>query len=117
MPIAIAHAVAELSRMYPPAALEPPGKALTGLLIGTLLLAALFYLLERFSPSGPPSALSARAQEWTPSIGFSTSSSPETSHRRVHSRAHRSRRLTNAAARLARSPAALAEGRRSRIGR
>ncbi len=53
MPIAIAHAVAELSRMYPPAASEPPGKALTGLLIGTLLLAALFYLLERFFPERP----------------------------------------------------------------
>jgi sterol desaturase/sphingolipid hydroxylase (fatty acid hydroxylase superfamily) len=53
MQIAIAHAVSELRRMYPPAASQPFGKAIAGLLIGTLILAALFYFLERLFPEQP----------------------------------------------------------------
>jgi sterol desaturase/sphingolipid hydroxylase (fatty acid hydroxylase superfamily) len=51
--IAITHAVFELRRMYPPTPSEPFGKAIVGLLVGTLLLAVLFYLLERLFPEQP----------------------------------------------------------------
>src|SRR5215471_15162843 len=50
---AIANAVAELQRMSPPAVSEPFSKILVGLLTGTLLLAVMFYLLERLFPEQP----------------------------------------------------------------
>ena len=53
MQFAIEHAVSELRRMYPQAPSQPFGKTLAGLLIGTLILAVLFYLLERLFPEQP----------------------------------------------------------------
>jgi len=50
---AIVHAVSELRRTYPPAPAQPSGKMVLGLLIGTFLLGALFYLLERLFPEQP----------------------------------------------------------------
>jgi len=50
---AIVHAVSELRRTYPPAPAQPFGKMVLGLLIGTFLLGALFYLLERLFPEQP----------------------------------------------------------------
>lgn len=50
MRLAIAHAVSQLQQMYPPVPSQPLAKAAAGLLIGTLILAVLFYLLERLFP-------------------------------------------------------------------
>ena len=50
MPGAIAHAVSELQRMYPPAPSQTFARMVGGLLIGTLLLGLLFYALERLFP-------------------------------------------------------------------
>jgi len=47
---AIIQAVAQLQQMAPPAPSQPFAKAAAGALIGTLLLAILFYLLERIFP-------------------------------------------------------------------
>jgi sterol desaturase/sphingolipid hydroxylase (fatty acid hydroxylase superfamily) len=49
----ITHAVSELQKMYPPAPVEPFGRMVLGLLIGTALLGLLFYLLERLFPEQP----------------------------------------------------------------
>jgi sterol desaturase/sphingolipid hydroxylase (fatty acid hydroxylase superfamily) len=50
MPHAILQAVAQLRSMYPPAPAQPFSKTLIGILVGTLLLAALFSVLERLFP-------------------------------------------------------------------
>lgn len=50
---AIANAVAQLQQIYPAPASESLMKTLVGLVIGTALLAILFYLLERFFPEQP----------------------------------------------------------------
>lgn len=49
----IARAISELRRMYPPTPSEPFGKALIGLVVGTLILALLFYLLAAFPRTAP----------------------------------------------------------------
>jgi sterol desaturase/sphingolipid hydroxylase (fatty acid hydroxylase superfamily) len=53
---AIANAVAQIRQMYPSPPPESITKTLVGLLVGTVVLATLFYLLERFFPeqSGQP---------------------------------------------------------------
>jgi sterol desaturase/sphingolipid hydroxylase (fatty acid hydroxylase superfamily) len=53
MPQAIVQAVAQLRRMYPQPPPQPFSKTLIGILIGTLLLAVLFYFLERLFPEQP----------------------------------------------------------------
>jgi sterol desaturase/sphingolipid hydroxylase (fatty acid hydroxylase superfamily) len=50
MLVSIIHAISELRRMYPPAPSQPFGKAILGLVVGTLVLAVLFYMLERLFP-------------------------------------------------------------------
>lgn len=50
MRIAIAHAVSQLRQTYPPGPPQPFAKAIIGLLAGTLLLAVLFFSLERLFP-------------------------------------------------------------------
>jgi sterol desaturase/sphingolipid hydroxylase (fatty acid hydroxylase superfamily) len=50
MRIAIAHAVSELRRMYPQAPPQLFSKVIIGLLVGTFILAALFYILEKLFP-------------------------------------------------------------------
>ena len=50
MRIAIAQAISQLRQMYPPGPPQPFAKAIIGLLVGTLLLAVLFYSLERLFP-------------------------------------------------------------------
>ena len=93
MQIAITHAVAELRHMYPPAASEPLGKAIAGLLLGTLVLAGLFYLLERLFPEQPSPARSPPGHKsGRHLLVFRLLRRQKTSHRRVHRRAHRGRR-------------------------
>jgi sterol desaturase/sphingolipid hydroxylase (fatty acid hydroxylase superfamily) len=50
---AILQAAAQLRAMYPPAPPEPFAKTLIGIFVGTLLLALLFYVLERMFPEQP----------------------------------------------------------------
>jgi sterol desaturase/sphingolipid hydroxylase (fatty acid hydroxylase superfamily) len=50
---AIVHAVSQLRTIYPPAPTLPLGKTIADLLVGTFLLALLFYLLERLFPEQP----------------------------------------------------------------
>jgi sterol desaturase/sphingolipid hydroxylase (fatty acid hydroxylase superfamily) len=50
MRIAIIHAVSELRAMYPAQPPQPFSKVVIGLLVGTLVLAVLFFLLERLFP-------------------------------------------------------------------
>lgn len=50
MRVAILQAIAELQRMSPPAPSQPLARTLAGAIAGILLLAALFYLLERLFP-------------------------------------------------------------------
>ncbi len=50
---AIADAVAQIRQMYPEPPPQPVLKTVVGMLIGTALLATLFYLLERFFPEQP----------------------------------------------------------------
>jgi sterol desaturase/sphingolipid hydroxylase (fatty acid hydroxylase superfamily) len=47
---AVNQAIAELRRLYPTTPPQPLAKTVLGLLIGTLVLAGLFYLLERLFP-------------------------------------------------------------------